>query len=122
MIGWSALLGASYWLMMSVVGQRPDQLMPLYALAGFAVGITGAIPAVAVKAFPAAVRFSGLSFSYNVAYAIFGGFTPIIVTTLMRWYPMSPAIYVVALSAMGVVIGLFLLRSPAGRRLAVMPS
>ena len=74
------------------------------------------------KAFPAAVRFSGLSFSYNVAYAIFGGFTPIIVTTLMRWYPMSPAIYVVALSAMGVVIGLFLLRSPAGRRLAVMPS
>ena len=122
MIGWSVLLGASYWLMMSVVGQRPDQLMPLYALAGFAVGITGAIPAVAVKAFPAAVRFSGLSFSYNVAYAIFGGFTPIIVTTLMRWYPMSPAIYVVALSAMGVVIGLFLLRSPAGRRLAVMPS
>ena len=34
--------------MMSVVGQRPDQLMPLYALAGFAVGITGAIPAIAV--------------------------------------------------------------------------
>ncbi|MGM8931486.1 MFS transporter [Salinicola halophyticus] len=122
LVGWSALLGASYWLMMSVVGQRPDQLMPLYALAGFAVGITGAIPAIAVKAFPAEVRFSGLSFSYNVAYAIFGGFTPIIVTTLMRWYPMSPAIYVAALSVMGIGIGLFLLRSPAGRRLAVMPS
>jgi MFS family permease len=122
LVGWSALLGASYWLMMSVVGQRPDQLMPLYALAGFSVGITGAIPAIAVKAFPAAVRFSGLSFSYNVAYAIFGGFTPIIVTTLMRWYPMSPAIYVAALAVMGIVIGLFLLRSPAGRRLAEMPS
>lgn len=122
LVGWSALLGASYWLMMSVVGQRPDQLMPLYALAGFAVGITGAIPAVAVKAFPAAVRFSGLSFSYNVAYAIFGGFTPIIVTTLMRWYPMSPAIYVAALAIMGIVIGVFLLRTHAGRRLAVMPS
>ena len=26
----------------------------------------------------------------------------------MRWYPMSPAIYVAALSVMGVVIGLFL--------------
>ncbi|WP_110648978.1 MFS transporter [Salinicola peritrichatus] len=122
LVGWSALLGASYWLMMSVVGQRPDQLMPLYALAGFAVGITGAIPAVAVKAFPAVVRFSGLSFSYNVAYAIFGGFTPIIVTTMMRWYPMSPAIYVAALAIMGIVIGVFLLRTHAGRRLAVMPS
>ncbi|GHB23842.1 MFS transporter [Salinicola rhizosphaerae] len=120
LIGWSALLGVSYWLMMSVVGTHPQQLMPLYALAGFAVGITGAIPVIAVKAFPPAVRFSGLSFSYNVAYALFGGFTPIIVTTLMRWYPMSPAIYVGALAVMGMLLGLYLLYSMAGRRLAVM--
>ena len=122
MIGWSALLGASYWLMMSVVGQRPDQLMPLYALAGFAVGITGAIPAVAVKAFPAAVRFSGLSFSYNVAYAIFGGFTPIVVSVLMTVHPLFPAVYVAALGGLGVIIGVYLMQTSSGRRLAVMPS
>jgi hypothetical protein len=45
-------------------------------LAGFAVGIVGAVPYVMVNAFPPVVRFSGLSFSYNVAYAIFGGLTP----------------------------------------------
>ncbi|WP_251978614.1 MFS transporter [Salinicola avicenniae] len=122
LLGWSVLLGASYWLMMSVVGSNPEALMPLYALAGFAVGITGAIPAIAVKAFPATVRFTGLSFSYNVAYALFGGFTPILVTTLMRLDPMSPAIYVGALAIMGMVIGVLLMRTRAGRRLAAMPT
>jgi hypothetical protein len=37
-----------------------------------------------VKAFPPVVRFSGLSFSYNVAYAIFGGLTPMVVSCCSR--------------------------------------
>ena len=53
--------------------------LPWYAFTGFCVGVVGVIPFVMVQAFPAAVRFSGISFSYNVAYAIFGGLTPIVV-------------------------------------------
>ncbi|GAB2795597.1 MFS transporter [Halomonas shantousis] len=117
---WSVLLGTTYWILLSTVGQQPDLLMPLYALAGFGVGITGVVPSIAVKSFPAAVRFTGLSFSYNVAYAIFGGFTPIVVSLLMSLHPLTPALYVGALSVMGVVIGLFLMRSSRGRQLAVM--
>lgn len=48
----------------------------------------GAVPYVMVRAFPAEVRFTGISFSYNLSYAIFGGLTPIAVTMLMgcrRW-------------------------------------
>jgi hypothetical protein len=48
------------------------------------VGTIGAVPYVMVKAFPPVVRFSGLSFSYNVAYAIFGGLTPMVVTALLK--------------------------------------
>jgi hypothetical protein len=38
-------------------------------------GVIGVIPLMLAQAFPPAVRFSGISFSYNVAYAIFGGLT-----------------------------------------------
>ncbi|WP_251978615.1 MFS transporter [Salinicola avicenniae] len=117
---WSVLLGISYWVMMHTVPENPDMLMPLYCLVGFGVGIVGVVPTVAVKSFPAAVRFTGLSFSYNVAYAIFGGFTPIAVSSLIATYPGSPAYYIAGLALLGVLIGLFLLRAPSGQRLAIM--
>jgi hypothetical protein len=59
-----------------------------------------------VRAFPPEVRFTGISFSYNVSYAIFGGLTPIAVTMLMGVSPMAPAWYVLALSLMGLVLDL----------------
>jgi MFS family permease len=65
----------------------PDWLFPLYALTGLCVGTIGAVPYVMVKAFPPVVRFSGLSFSYNVAYAIFGGLTPMVVTAAAQGKP-----------------------------------
>jgi MFS family permease len=96
-----------------------EQLIPLYILAGFAVGIVGAVPYVMVNAFPAVVRFSGLSFSYNVAYAIFGGLTPMLVTLWMKNDVLAPSHYVVALSALGFLLGLFLwLRDRSARQSA----
>lgn len=119
---WGVLLAISYWAMMTTVGAHPEWLTPLYILCGFAVGIVGVVPTIAVKSFPAMVRFTGLSFSYNVAYAIFGGFTPIVVSVLMTVHPMFPAVYVAALGGLSIVIGLYLMRAPSGRRLAVMAS
>jgi hypothetical protein len=55
------------------------------------------------------VRFSGLSFSYNLAYAIFGGLTPMVVTGLLKVSPMAPAYYVACLCAVGLLIGCYLL-------------
>ncbi|MNT56027.1 proline/glycine betaine transporter [compost metagenome] len=86
---------------------RPDLLLPLYALTGFLVGTIGAVPFVLVNAFPAQVRFSGLSFSYNVSYAIFGGLTPMVVTLMLKQDPLAPAHYVVALCVLGMVTALF---------------
>ncbi|MBF3339952.1 MFS transporter, partial [Leptospira borgpetersenii serovar Hardjo-bovis] len=68
----------------------------------------GAVPFVMVRAFPAEVRFTGISFSYNVAYAIFGGLTPVAVTMLMGVSPMAPGWYVLALSVMGLGLGVWL--------------
>ena len=89
MLGSLLLAGASYAFYHGLATDT-SQLVPLYALAGFSVGIVGAVPYVMVNAFPAVVRFSGLSFSYNVAYAIFGGLTPMLVTLWMKEDVLAP--------------------------------
>ncbi|AXK39709.1 MFS transporter [Crenobacter cavernae] len=110
-IGGSVLLATSSYAFYSSLGTAPEQLFPLYALAGFSVGIVGAVPWVMVRAFPAVVRFSGLSFSYNLAYAVFGGLTPMAVTLMLKNDPLAPAHYVLALCALGLVLGTYLLAS-----------
>ncbi|WP_421241103.1 MFS transporter [Aeromonas enteropelogenes] len=107
MLGSLLLAGSTYAFYHGLVAGMA-QLVPLYMLAGFAVGIVGAVPYVMVNAFPAVVRFSGLSFSYNVAYAIFGGLTPMLVTLWMKNDVLAPSHYVMSLSALGFVIGLWL--------------
>src|SRR5690606_14749682 len=103
-----AMLLASSWLFYPEIGNHKALLLPLYALAGLCVGIIGAIPMVMVKAFPAVVRFSGLSFSYNLSYAIFGGLTPILVSLLLKWSPLGPAYYVGALCLLFMLVGALL--------------
>lgn len=104
-------LGATSWLLYRDLAAGAQQLDVLYALNGFFVGVIGVVPSAAVMQFPPAVRFSGLSFSYNVAYAVFGGLTPVLVSLLLPLLGMQvPAWYVMALSAVGVGLGLFLWR------------
>ncbi|MDQ0622813.1 MFS transporter [Paraburkholderia graminis] len=74
-----------------------------YTVTGFAVGMIGAIPLMMVRAFPAAIRFTGISFSYNIAYAIFGGLTPILISLASVATAMAPVIYVVALCIVAIV-------------------
>ncbi|MFP2905608.1 MFS transporter [Pyxidicoccus sp. 3LFB2] len=120
-LGCAVLLGVTY-LFYRGVGAAPERLMPLYALIGFCVGVVGVVPTVMVRAFPPEVRFSGLSFSYNVAYAIFGGLTPLVVTLLMKNHPLAPAHYVAALSGLGLAVAAYLLSAGRSRLAAVTPS
>jgi MFS family permease len=105
----SLALLASSWTFYHTLGSHPELLFPMYALTGLCVGIVGAVPYVMVKAFPPVVRFSGLSFSYNLAYAIFGGLTPMLVTALLKFSPMAPAYYVAGICSIGLFAGVFLI-------------
>jgi hypothetical protein len=77
-------------------------LIPLYALAGLGAGAVALTPIAIVRSFPAAVRFSGFSFSYNVAYAVVGGVTPLIVVWLVQFDRMAPAYYMAAVTILGI--------------------
>ena len=106
----SPIAGIAALIMLVTLRESPDLLMPLSALVGLCVGIVGAVPHAMVHVFPPAVRFSGISTSYNVAYAVFGGLTPIAVTLMLQASPIAPAIYVLILGAVGVAAGLGLKR------------
>jgi len=71
-----------------------------YAVAGLACGVVGAVPSVMVGLFPARIRVSGISFTYNIAYAAWASITPLLLIGLMPW---SPWICVMFCAAMGVV-------------------
>ncbi len=101
--------GVATWLFYSHAGGPLPVVFALYALMGLSVGMVGAVPYVMVRAFPAQVRFSGLSFSYNVAYAIFGGLTPVLVTTFLSVNPMAHAWYLLFIAALTTGLGLYLI-------------
>lgn len=102
LLGAVGLLVCSYALYLDLQAGAAHFLV-LYALAGLAVGVVGVVPALMVVAFPPAVRFSGLSFSYNVAYALFGGITPPLIGWLVKQFGvLAPAHYV----AFAAVIGM----------------
>lgn len=115
----SLLLGLCSYHFYTTIARDSSQLYSLYALTGFSVGIVGAVPFVMVRAFPAAVRFSGLSFSYNVSYAIFGGLTPMAVSLWLKSDALAPAHYVATLCGMGVLLGCYLLVEEQRQRLAL---
>ena len=108
-----ALLLAMVYALYLGLRAAPQQLNGLYALTGFCVGVVGVIPTLLVRAFPPAVRFSGVSFAYNIAYAIFGGLTPLIVGALLKADPLAPAHYVATLCVVGIGVSL---RSIAANR------
>ncbi|MGN6520019.1 MAG: MFS transporter [Dokdonella sp.] len=107
------LLLATTMLFYYGLARAPERLHALYGATGFCVGVVGVIPVLLVQAFPPAVRYSGVSFAYNIAYAVFGGLTPLVVTMLMKDAPLAPAWYVAALCVLGVVLAFVPMRAKA---------
>ncbi len=102
------LLAISSGLFFHVIATHPQYLMAVYALTGLCVGTVGIVPFIMVRAFPPAVRFSGISLAYNLSYALFGGLTPVFVTLALRVTPLAPGAYIIGLCVMGGVTGLYL--------------
>lgn len=94
----AASMFASALLLFRVMTDAPEFFTAAYIFAGVCVGVVGIVPVLLVKSFPAAIRYSGISFSYNVAYAISGGLTPLIVTLWMRSDTHAPAYYIGAVA------------------------
>jgi len=101
--------GITTYAFYSYVGHSLLSLFALYALMGLSVGIAGVGPYVMIRAFPAAARFTCISFSYNVSCAIFGGSTPVIVAWFAQADAMVYAYYLLFIALLAFCIGVYLL-------------
>ncbi|MEE4623203.1 MFS transporter [Pseudomonas alliivorans] len=83
-----------------------EQLLPLsvaYAMAGLACGIVGVVPSVMVGLFPANIRVSGISFTYNIAYAFWASTTPLLLIALMPWNIWVCVLYAFVMGVTGLL-------------------
>jgi MFS transporter, MHS family, proline/betaine transporter len=75
------------------------------AVAVFMLIYTAPASAVLAKLFPTPVRATGISLTYSLGVAIFGGFTPAIITALVSWtaQPVSVALYLMGAALVSLV-------------------
>lgn len=66
---------------------------PAYALAGLCCGVVGVVPSIMVGLFPAHIRVSGISVTYNIAYALWASVIPLLLIVLMPWSAWSVVIF-----------------------------
>ena len=71
--------------------------------------LQGTMPTAMVELFPTSSRYSALSISYNIAFAIFGGTAPLVATQLisMTADPLSPSFSLI----LAAVVSLFFIAS-----------
>jgi MFS family permease len=100
------LIASAYGLYLGAE-TMPFALLPLYALAGFGAGGCVLTPIMMIRAFPASIRFSGVSFSYNLAYALLGGLTPLLVSWLVHLNRFGPAHYIAVATVVGLTATLW---------------
>jgi MFS transporter, MHS family, proline/betaine transporter len=75
------------------------------AVAVFMLIYTAPASAVLAELFPTPVRATGISLTYSLGVAVFGGFTPAIITALIGWtaQPVSVAFYLMAAALISLV-------------------
>lgn len=77
-----------------------------YAVAGLGCGVVGVVPSVMVGLFPADIRVSGISFTYNIAYAAWASTTPLLLIALVPWSPWVCVGYCLIMGVVGVLTAL----------------
>lgn len=90
-----------------------------YAVAGLGCGVVGAVPSVMVSLFPPKIRVSGISFTYNIAYALWASVTPLVLIALVPWSPWVCVGYCVVMGAVGVAAAAYF---PARHAKTAQPS
>lgn len=88
----------------TALGQYTQQVVfMLYMILGLASGTVGMVSTAMVRMFPPAVRFSGISFAYNLSYAVVGGLTLPLVHWLGRYSDIGAMYYMVFLAVLALL-------------------
>jgi len=105
--GCIGLLIDAYPLYLLFSQQQLVYIVAAQVLLGILGGcVVGPLPALLAEMFPAKIRYSAISLSYNFAFAIFGGFAPLIAVALENYFhsTQAPSLYVMAVAILSTVV------------------
>ena len=100
--GWVGVLISSFIFFSHLDQVSNTQLVLYYMFAGYFAGTTVTMPTVSIPSFPTAVRYTGVSFSYNTTFALGGILTPILVAVWFRFEPLAPFYYLAIASILSI--------------------
>ena len=113
LIAWGGLAIVSLYFYATLSKDISIDLLYIHcAIFGLFTGAIATLPIVGTRAFPPKIRYSGISFSHNLAYAIFSAITP-----TLTLYLLNPAhilgenaylgagIYISFVAILGVMVG-----------------
>ena len=83
-----------------------DIVLLFYYLMAFSAGVMVFTPLILVDSFPAPIRYSGISFAYNISYAIFGGITPMFFVWALKYGIFYIGIYMMLLGFLSIFLSL----------------
>ena len=100
------ILAASVYMLFALLPAHSDRVFLLYSLTGVSAGVVAGIPSMLVESFPPAIRFTGMAFSYNVAFAVVSGVTPPLIVLALRVDPLAHAHAVLLACAAAFLVAL----------------
>lgn len=114
-ITWGGLAIASIIFYSSLTADMSlAKLYCLWAIFGLFIGSIAMTPIIGTRTFPPAIRYSGLSFSYNSAYALFSAITPTLTIYLLspdhllgEYSYLGAGIYISFVALIAVAVGFY---------------
>ncbi len=111
-IGWGGLALVSFYFYGSLDSSMSlTELYANWALFGLFIGAIAITPIIGTRAFPPSIRYSGLSFAYNLAYALFSAITPTLIIYLLspkhllgNYYYLGAAFYIALVSLFAIFV------------------
>jgi MFS family permease len=83
-MGALGFISLSYFLYAVLSTQTTIALISALGVLAVLSGAIMTYPSLLVELFPTSIRYTGIAISYNIAFAFFGGLTPLIVTYLIE--------------------------------------
>lgn len=108
LFAWGGLAITSLYFYYSLTtGISVNMIYMNYGLMGLFVGAIVMTPIIGTRAFPPAIRYSGLSLSYNLAYAAFSAITPMLALKLLSITPLGAGLYIAIVAVLAIIVASF---------------
>ena len=112
-VTWGGLAIVSIYFYSSLSADMSlTKLYSIWAVLGLFIGSIAMTPIIGTRTFPPAIRYSGLSLSYNLAYALFSAITPTLTIYLLspdhilgEYSYLGAGIYISAVALLAVLVG-----------------